>query len=39
MSVSQAIKQMTSLAAAHMGFKKRGMIAVGYPADIVMFSP
>lgn len=39
MNLSQAIKQMTSLAAQHMGFKRRGMIAVGYPADIVIFNP
>jgi len=39
MDLQQAIKQMTSLAAAHMGFKKRGKIAVGYPADLVIFNP
>lgn len=39
MTLQQAIKQMTSLAAEHMGFKKIGTIAVGYPADIVLFDP
>lgn len=39
LTLQQGIKQMTSLAAAHMGFKKMGLIAVGYPADIVIFNP
>lgn len=39
MRLQQAIKQMTSLAAAHMGFKKKGKLAAGFPADIVIFNP
>lgn len=39
MTLQHAIKQMTSVAAAHMGFTKRGMIAVGYSADMVIFNP
>jgi N-acyl-D-aspartate/D-glutamate deacylase len=38
-SLSQAIKQMTLLAAQNMGFNKMGIIAVGYPADLVLFNP
>jgi N-acyl-D-aspartate/D-glutamate deacylase len=30
---------MTSLAAAHMGFKKRGSLKPGYFADMVLFDP
>ena len=39
LSLAQAIHKMTLLAAQHMGFKKTGMIAIGYTADIVLFNP
>lgn len=34
-----AVQRMTSLAAAHMGFKDRGTIAPGQFADLVLFDP
>jgi N-acyl-D-amino-acid deacylase len=34
-----AIKRMTSLAAKHVGLSKRGTIAPGYRADLVLFDP
>jgi N-acyl-D-amino-acid deacylase len=34
-----AIKKMTSLAAAHVGLKRRGTIAAGNYADLVLFDP
>ncbi len=34
-----AIKKMTSLSAAHMGLRRRGMVAPGYFADLVLLDP
>lgn len=39
MTLQAAIRKMTSLAAQNMGFKKRGTIAVGNFADLVIFNP
>lgn len=39
LKLEQAIHKMTGLAAAHMGFKDRGLIAPGYKADLVLFDP
>ncbi len=39
MSLEAAIAKMTSLSAAHMGFKRRGTIAPGNYADLVLFDP
>jgi N-acyl-D-amino-acid deacylase len=38
-SIEEAVRKMTSLAAANMGFSKRGLIAPGYFADLVLFDP
>jgi len=37
--LEEAIRKMTSLPAARMGFRDRGAIAVGKKADIVIFDP
>lgn len=34
-----AVRKMTSLAAAHVGLRRRGMVAPGYFADLVLFDP
>ena len=39
MSLETAIQKMTSLAAEQTGIKNRGIIAVGYYADLVLFDP
>lgn len=39
MPLEGAIKRMTSLAAAHVGLSRRGAIAAGYFADLVLFDP
>jgi N-acyl-D-amino-acid deacylase len=39
MRLENAIQKMTSLAAEHVGLKKRGVIASGYFADMVLFDP
>jgi N-acyl-D-amino-acid deacylase len=39
LKLEEAVRKMTSLAAAHMGFKDRGLIAPGYRADLVLFDP
>jgi N-acyl-D-amino-acid deacylase len=39
MSYETAIYKMTGLAADHVGLKGRGRIAVGMPADLVLFDP
>ena len=39
MSLETAIQKMTSLSAEHTGIKKRGVIAAGYYADLVLFDP
>jgi|Deesub1362B_J571_1020462.scaffolds.fasta_scaffold00877_8 N-acyl-D-amino-acid deacylase len=39
LSVSQAIKKMTSLTAEKFGLNKRGQIKEGYFADLVIFNP
>ena len=39
MSLENAIQKMTSLAAEHVGLKKRGVIASGYYADMVLLDP
>lgn len=37
--LEEAIRKMTSLAAQNVGIEKRGMIKVGYYADLVLFDP
>ncbi|MBP7549263.1 MAG: D-aminoacylase [Gemmatimonadaceae bacterium] len=39
MPLEQAIRQMTSLSAAHVGLRRRGTIAPGNYADLVLFDP
>jgi N-acyl-D-amino-acid deacylase len=39
LKLEEAVRRMTSLAAAHMGFKDRGLVAPGYRADLVLFDP
>ena len=39
MPLETAIQKMTSLAAANVGIKNRGLIAPGYFADLVLFNP
>ena len=39
MPLEEAVRHMTSLAAAHMGIKDRGRIAPGMFADLVLFDP
>ncbi len=39
MSLESAVARMTSLAAKHMGLARRGMIASGHHADLVLFDP
>jgi N-acyl-D-amino-acid deacylase len=39
MPLPQALRKMTSLPAAQMGFSNRGRIAPGFKADLVLFDP
>ena len=39
LSLEEAIRKMTSLPAARMGFRERGAVQVGKKADIVLFDP
>jgi len=39
MPLEEAVRRMTSLAAAHMGLKDRGRVAPGMFADLVLFDP
>jgi N-acyl-D-amino-acid deacylase len=39
MPIEDAVRRMTSLAAAHMGLRERGRIAPGTFADLVLFDP
>ena len=39
MSLENAIYKMTALAAEHVGFADRGLIAPGYYADLVLLDP
>jgi N-acyl-D-amino-acid deacylase len=39
MPLEVAVKKATSLAAAHMGLNRRGLIQPGYFADLVLFDP
>ena len=39
LSLEEAIHKMTSLSAKQMGIKKRGTIAIGNYADLVLFDP
>ncbi|MFP5356439.1 MAG: amidohydrolase family protein, partial [Gemmatimonadota bacterium] len=39
LTLEEAIRKMTSLGAAHVGIKRRGTIAVGQYADLVLFDP
>lgn len=38
-TLEEAVRKMTSLAAANVGLKKRGLIAAGYFADLMLFDP
>lgn len=38
-SLEEAIRKMTSLPAAHFRFANRGLVKVGYAADLVVFDP
>jgi N-acyl-D-amino-acid deacylase len=38
-TLEDAVRKMTSLAAAHVGLKRRGTITVGSYADLVLFDP
>jgi N-acyl-D-amino-acid deacylase len=39
LTLELAVRKMTGLAAAQLGLKDRGKIAVGYAADLVLFDP
>jgi N-acyl-D-amino-acid deacylase len=39
LALPEAVRKMTSLAAAHVGIQDRGRIAQGYFADLVLFDP
>lgn len=39
LSLGEAIRRMTSLAAEHMGLEGRGRLAPGHAADLVLFDP
>lgn len=39
MTLPEAIRKMTNLAAAQLGIRKRGAIRRGYFADLVVFDP
>ena len=39
LSLAEAIRKMTSLAAQNVGLKDRGLIRVGYKADLILFDP
>ena len=39
LGLEEAVRKMTGLAAAHMGLSGRGVLAVGAPADMVLFDP
>ena len=39
LTLEAAVRKMTSLSAAHMGFSDRGTIAAGQRADLVLFDP
>ncbi len=39
MTLEEAIKKMTSLSASKLGLKNRGLIKIGYAADINIFDP
>jgi len=39
LSLEDAVRKMTSLAAEHLGVHDRGLLAEGYHADIVVFDP
>ncbi len=38
-SLTEAVRRITSLPATHMGLKNKGIIKEGYDADIVIFNP
>lgn len=38
-SLEEAVRKMTSLPAAHFKFANRGIVKVGYAADLVVFDP
>ncbi|MGH9465541.1 MAG: N-acyl-D-amino-acid deacylase family protein, partial [Thermoanaerobaculia bacterium] len=39
LTLEQAVHKMTALAATHLGLPERGVIALGAPADLVLFDP
>jgi N-acyl-D-amino-acid deacylase len=38
-SLEEAVRKMTSLPAQHFGFERRGLLKVGYAADVAIFDP
>jgi N-acyl-D-amino-acid deacylase len=38
-SLEEAVRKMTSLPASHFRFDRRGLIKVGYAADVTIFDP
>ena len=39
LTLEEAVRKMTSLAASRAGFKNRGVLRAGMKADVIVFSP